>query len=114
MCAKQKPSSEGIKHSSDPRKGHSYVTLVSNHETGKSYVAYATSGRGGARAFRPEWCVPAWRESKTAPTGAVRVRQVPAAARQARADWQARYRTALRVTDSERLSASAAGLVVER
>lgn len=56
------------------------------------YVAYATNGAGGARSFRPEWCTPAWKDSSRSASGWVRVRQVPASARQARADWQARHR----------------------
>jgi hypothetical protein len=79
-----------------------------------SYVAYATSGQGGARSFRPEWCVPAWREPKRTTVGRVRVRQVPAAARQARADWQTRHRMTLQVSESELPPTTGAGLAVER
>jgi len=57
-----------------------------------SYEAYATNGAGGARSFRPEWCTSAWKDSSRSASGRVRVRQVPASARQARADWQARHR----------------------
>lgn len=57
-----------------------------------SYEAYATNGAGGARSFQPEWCTPAWKQSSRSASGRVRVRQVPASARQARADWQGRHR----------------------
>jgi hypothetical protein len=62
-----------------------------------SYEAYATNGRGGARSFRPEWCVPAWNESSRR----VRVRQVPVAARQARAQWQARHHLGASLMEQE-------------
>jgi hypothetical protein len=53
-----------------------------------SLVAYRAGGTGGARNFRPEWCVSTTRLGKNGKP--VRVRTVPAGARAARAAWQAR------------------------
>lgn len=35
-----------------------------------SYEVYATTGFGGARSFRPEWCVPTWKDSQRPQSGA--------------------------------------------
>jgi AAA domain/UvrD-like helicase C-terminal domain len=54
-----------------------------------SVLAYRPDGRGGARSFRPEWCVPVTRVSKTGKP--VKVRTVPAEARAARDAWRAQH-----------------------
>lgn len=35
-----------------------------------SHEVYATTGSGEARPFRPEWCVPTWKESQRPQSGA--------------------------------------------
>jgi AAA domain/UvrD-like helicase C-terminal domain len=54
-----------------------------------SVLAYRPDGQGGARSFRPEWCVPVTRPGKAGKP--VKVRTVPAEARAARAAWRARH-----------------------
>jgi hypothetical protein len=54
-----------------------------------SVVAYRPGGDGGARSFRPEWCVPTMRPGRSG--NPVKVRTVPAEARAARAVWRARH-----------------------
>lgn len=75
-----------------------------------SYEAYAADGEGGARSFRPEWCTAAWKHSPRSPSGRVRVRQVPASARQARAEWQARHRPGNNLIEQEHPTSAGPGL----
>lgn len=64
-----------------------------------TYVAYAVDGTGGARSFRPEWCVPAWRQNPK--RDRVPVRRVPASARQARDRWRAEHGLLFRPAEND-------------
>jgi len=62
-----------------------YVVVGTNKDG--SLTCYpATEQGGGARSFRPEWCVLAERAGKNSKP--IRARTVPAAARRARALWR--------------------------
>lgn len=62
------------------------VWVVAGQNKDGSITCYPFGRRGGARAFFPEWCVPA---EKTGRGGKkVAVRHVPVEMRRARAEWR--------------------------